>query len=86
MRIDTSEQLEGIPLPEIRAAFREVGLDGVILTDFIHRRFRLSKAQADRLIASLRRQFVSGRQQPPNRFGGRRLIVFYQTCWSALGS
>jgi hypothetical protein len=55
MRIDSSDELEGIPLPEIRAAFREVGLDGIISTDFFRRRFRLSKARADRLIASLRR-------------------------------
>ena len=55
MRIDSSEQLEGVPLPEIRAAFREVGLDCVISTDFIRRRFHLSKTQADRLIATLRR-------------------------------
>lgn len=55
MRIDSSEQLEGVPLPEVRAAFHEVGLDGVISTDFIRRRFHLSKARADRLIATLRR-------------------------------
>jgi hypothetical protein len=53
MRIDSSNELEGVALPEIRAAFRELGLDGIISTDFIRQRFRLSKPRAERLIAAL---------------------------------
>ncbi len=55
MRIDSSDELEGVPLSEIRSAFREVGLDATISTDFVRRRFRLSKRRAERLIAALRR-------------------------------
>jgi len=54
MRIDPNEQIEGIALTEIRAAFREAGLDSIVSTEFIRRRFRLSWARAEGLITELR--------------------------------
>lgn len=55
MRIDSRDALEGIPLLDIRAAFRECGLDGLLSADFVCERFRLTSPQTERLIATLKR-------------------------------
>ena len=55
MQIQTTDEVEGVPLLKIRALFRQAGLEGILSADLIRRQLQLTKPEADRLIAALRR-------------------------------
>lgn len=55
MQIQTTDEIEGVPLLKIRALFRQAGLDGVVSADFVRRQLNLSRLKTDRLITALRR-------------------------------
>lgn len=55
MEIQTTDEIEGVPLLKIRALFRKAGLDGVVSAEFVRRQLNLTRSKTDRLIAALRR-------------------------------
>jgi len=55
MQIHATDEVEGVPLLEIRALFRQAGLNGFLSARSIRRRLLLTKSKTDRLIAALRR-------------------------------
>ncbi len=55
MQIQTTDEVEGVPLLKIRALFRQAGLEGILSAALIRRQLQLTKPEADRLIAALRR-------------------------------
>jgi hypothetical protein len=54
MRIESSEQIEGIPLARIRSMFRRAGLESTFTLDFVGQQLELTKQHAQRLVAGLR--------------------------------
>lgn len=55
MRIESSEQIEGIPLTRIRSLFRRAGLDSTLTLDFVREELDLTKQHAQRLVTALRK-------------------------------
>jgi len=54
MRIESSEQIEGIPLTRIRSMFRSAGLESTLTLDFVGQQLELTKQHAQRLVTALR--------------------------------
>jgi hypothetical protein len=55
VQIHATDEVEGVPLLDIRALFRQGGLDGILSANYIRRQLHLTKSKTDRLIAALRR-------------------------------
>jgi len=55
VQIHATDEVEGVLLLDIRALFRQGGLDGILSAGSIRRRLHLTKSKTDRLIAALRR-------------------------------
>ena len=54
MRIESSDQIEGIPLARIRSMFRRAGLESTLTLDFVGQQLELTKQDAQRLVTGLR--------------------------------
>ena len=54
MRIESSDQIEGIPLARIRSMFRRAGLESTLTLDFVGQQLELTKQDAKRLVTGLR--------------------------------
>ena len=72
MQIHATDKVEGVPLLDIRALFRQGGLDGILSANCIGRRLHLTKSKTDRLIAALRRM---GLLEPIRDSGGESAVV-----------
>jgi len=55
VQIQTTDEIEGVPLLKIRALFRQAGLDGVVSADLVRHQLNLTKSKTGRVIAALRR-------------------------------
>ena len=53
MRIESSEQIEGIPLTRIRGMFRSAGLGSTLTLDFVREQLELTPQHAQRLVTGL---------------------------------
>jgi hypothetical protein len=53
LQIQTTDEVEGVPLPKIRALFLQAGLDGTISRELVRLKLKLSRSKTDRLIAAL---------------------------------
>ena len=67
MWIESSEQIEGIPLVRIRSMFRSAGLRSTLTLDFVGQQLELTKQHAQRLVTGLR---TAGFIEPVRRRAG----------------
>ena len=72
MRIESSEQIEGIPLTRIRSMFRSAGLESTLTLDFVGQQLELTKQHAQRLVTGLR---TAGLIEPVRRRAPLRRCV-----------